>query len=514
MKAAVYARYSSDNQREESIDAQLRAIREYTERNNIRIVKIYTDEAKSAMTADRPGFLKMIEDSKNGLFDTVIVHKLDRFARNRYDSAFYKRELSKNGVTVLSVLENLDDSPESIILESVLEGMAEYYSANLSREVQKGMKENALQCKHNGGRPPLGYDVGEDQTYVINEKEAATVRLIFNMYAKGFGYGKIIDELNRKGYRTKLGRKFGKSSLHDILVNEKYRGVYIFNRAAAKRSDGKRNNRASKNEEEIIRIEGGMPRIIDEKTWKAVQERMGDNKKNSTFKAREIYLLAGIIKCGKCGGAMVGNRRIAGKAKRTYTTYECSTRKRTKTCDMKAVNKEFIENLVIEELERRLFSDEAIEKLSKKIYEYALRQNKEIQEDIERFKKQLKDIQQKLDNMANAVAEGLFNPTMINKMAALENEKADIELMLEEAKIQLQINSPDLDSIKRYLSRYQDIKNKSKEDQKKIIHTFVKCVIVYDDKIIVDFIVDTNGGGGAYRFISTIDISHYRRAVG
>lgn len=150
-KAAVYARYSSENQNEESIDAQIRAIKEYCSRNNIQIVKIYTDEALTATTANRPQFLQMIKDSKLGIFDTVIVHKLDRFARNRYDSAFYKRELKLNGVRIVSVLENLDDSPESIILESVLEGMAEYYSANLAREVMKGLKEKALKCKHCGG---------------------------------------------------------------------------------------------------------------------------------------------------------------------------------------------------------------------------------------------------------------------------------------------------------------------------------------------------------------------------
>jgi site-specific DNA recombinase len=230
VKAAIYARYSSDNQREESIDAQVRAIKEYCTHNNIQIVKLYTDEAKTATTDDRPGFLQMVKDSELGIFNLVIVHKLDRFARDRYDSAFYKRQLKRNGVRLISVLEQLDDSPESIILESVLEGMAEYYSANLAREVMKGMKETALQCKHTGGKPPLGYDVAEDKTYIINEQEAQAVRLIFNMYATGKGYNEIIDKLNKEGYRTQTGRKFGKNSIHDILRNEKYRGIYIFNR--------------------------------------------------------------------------------------------------------------------------------------------------------------------------------------------------------------------------------------------------------------------------------------------
>jgi len=202
LKAVAYCRYSSDNQREESIEAQVRAIEEYAEKNNIEIIRIYADEAKSATTDDRPQFLQMIKDSEMNIFQAVIVHKLDRFARNRYDNAFYKRLLKKNGIRLISVLEPLDDSPESIILESVLEGMAEYYSRNLAREVMKGLKENAFQAKFNGGIAPLGYDI-KDGYYVINEKEAEAVKLIFKMYNDGYSYGCIIDELNLRGYKTK-----------------------------------------------------------------------------------------------------------------------------------------------------------------------------------------------------------------------------------------------------------------------------------------------------------------------
>ncbi|WP_455796468.1 recombinase family protein [Clostridium butyricum] len=210
MKAAIYARYSSDNQREESIEAQIRAINEFAERENIQIVKTYIDEARSATTDDRPQFLKMIKESELGLFDTLIVHKLDRFSRNRYDSAFYKKKLKDNNVRLISVLEHLDNSPESIILESVLEGMAEYYSVNLSREVMKGMRETALQCKHNGGLPPLGYDVAKDKTYIINPNEAKAVKLIYELYSNGVGYNLILSRLNELGYKTKKGKFLGK----------------------------------------------------------------------------------------------------------------------------------------------------------------------------------------------------------------------------------------------------------------------------------------------------------------
>jgi len=232
-KAALYARFSSDNQREESIDAQIRAMRDYCQRNGMVIVRKYCDRARSATTDDRPEFLTMIADSKKCEFNFVVVHKLDRFSRSRYDSAYYKRELKKNEVSLLSVLEHMDDSPESIILESVLEGMSEYYSKNLAREVMKGLIESARQCKALGGRPPYGYTVNPvTRRYEVNEEEADAVRLIFQRVCEGLGYAEIITELNSLGYKTRNDNPFGKNSLAEILRNEKYKGIYIFNRAS------------------------------------------------------------------------------------------------------------------------------------------------------------------------------------------------------------------------------------------------------------------------------------------
>lgn len=217
-KAALYARFSSYNQREESIEAQLRAMHDYCKRLGIYIVHEYCDRARSATTDDRPEFLQMIADSEKKEFNYIIVHKLDRFSRNRYDSAIYQKELKRNGVEVLSVLEQFDDSPESIILQSVLEGMAEYYSKNLSREVMKGMKESALKCQAVGGRPPFGYKVNpETRKYEIVEAEAEAVRIIFKRIVEGVGYNEIITELNRLGYRTRNGNPFGKNSLSEII---------------------------------------------------------------------------------------------------------------------------------------------------------------------------------------------------------------------------------------------------------------------------------------------------------
>jgi len=307
-RVALYARFSSDNQRSESIDAQIRAMTSYCQQHNFVIVNTYVDEAKSATTDKRPSFQKMISDSHDKTFDILLVHKLDRFARNRYDSAVYKRELKKNGVTVYSVLENLDDSPESIMMEAVLEGMSEYYSQNLAREVMKGMRETAMQCKHTGGCPPLGYDVDDVSKHlIINEAEAEIVKLIFDMYSKGYGYSAILETLHLKGCKTKKGNDFAKNSLYSILTNPKYQGVYIYNRSSAKSVAGTRNTHLYKDDEELIIVEGGCPQIVSKEVYANVQKRITENKhKGARLNTKECYLLSGKVYCKECGRAMVG----------------------------------------------------------------------------------------------------------------------------------------------------------------------------------------------------------------
>ncbi len=232
----------------------------------------------------------MIADSSKKEFAYVIVHKLDRFSRDRYDSVTQKRKLKQNGVTLLSVTENINDSPESIMMESVLEGMAEYYSKNLAREVMKGQKETAYQCKHCGGKPPLGYDVDKQtQKYNINEKEAVTIRTIFQMYLEGNGFQQILKYLNENGYRTKNQKQFTQSSLNCILKNEKYNGTFVFNKKKEKDALGKRNPKA-KPEEEVIRIENGIPAIIDKETFEKVQQKMIENKKEQEHLKQSICI--------------------------------------------------------------------------------------------------------------------------------------------------------------------------------------------------------------------------------
>ncbi len=354
-RVACYARYSTSMQREESISAQIRAMKKYCAENNWSIVKVYTDQAYSGTTDKHPQFQQMIADAESKTFDIVLVHKLDRFARNRYDSSLYKQKLRKNGVRLCSVLERIDNTPESILLEGLLESINEFYSANLARESMKGMKENALQCLHNGGSPGLGYDVDATQHIIINEEEAKIVVMIYSMYLSGYSCRVIAEMLNEEGYVTKAGNPFKTCSVYGVLENEKYTGVYIFNRAESKGYDHKRNSHRSKPPEEIIRIEGGIPAIISQEVWEAAQnKRMSKSGKLKTSKP--MYLLSNKIFCGVCGSKMYGSIRYRYSAE-PYYMYACHTKKAS-CSNPKEIEKTSLDNYVVSLIQKHCGLDD------------------------------------------------------------------------------------------------------------------------------------------------------------
>lgn len=492
LKVAVYARYSSDNQREESIDAQLRAITDFAQRNHYTIVREYIDEALTGTTDNRPQFIQMISDAKKGLFDCVICHKLDRFARNRYDSAIYKKALKDCGVKFISVLENFDDSPESIILESVLEGMAEYYSANLSREVMKGLKENALQCLHTGGKPPFGYDV-VDKHYVINEREAVAVKQIYSMICAGSTVGSIKDWLEANNYRTKYNTKFTSASINMLIRNEKYKGVYTYGQKKRIYT----NNRAKDIKgDDIVRIENGIPNIINFDTWKKANDIYDtrQHKAGGQAKAKETYLLSGLIFCGQCGGSMCGNKVKSGRSKSLRITYKCNTRKSKKECTAKDIRKDMVEQLVLDEIDR-LLSDEAIDDLIEYLQSRLREMSRELPGEIKELKSRLNDVEKKIETLVNAIMDGVYSPTIKERLSTAELEKQDIVNRLAFYEHCNRIsNSPDKNFITDIVSKDRGIKNKSPEEQRRIIRTYIKKVVVYPDKVDVISEVDTNSG--------------------
>lgn len=284
MNVVIYPRFSSQRQNETSIEAQLQECYRFCEENKFKVVGEYIDRATSAKTTDRPEFQRMIKDSKKGLFEGIVVYQLDRFARNRYDSVIYKELLRKNGVRVFSAKEHIGEGAESIILEGVLEAVAEYYSVELGQKVDRNMRLNASKGYFNGGFVPLGYklstikfDTYSKKKFEIDNETAPIVKEIFEMRAGGSSIVEIIDYLNSKGYKNSRGKSFEKSSLQTMLSNKRYIGVNIY-----------------RDEE----FPGTIPAIIGADLFDKVQ-RIKENIKHAPAcsKAKEEYILTTKLFC-------------------------------------------------------------------------------------------------------------------------------------------------------------------------------------------------------------------------
>lgn len=501
-RAVAYARYSSDNQSSESIDGQLRAIKRFAEANNITIIEEYIDRAKSATNANRPAFQKMLADSRQKYFDLVLVHKLDRFSRDKYDFAVCKRVLKANNVKLVSVLENLDGSPESIILESLLEGMAAYYSANLSREVKKTMKEHAMKGKHMGGIPPLGYDVDPiTKEYLLNEHEVTIIRLIYKMYLDGHGYVSIVETLNKMGLKTKRGADFGKNSIHEILKNEKYTGTYVYNRAVGKDASGKRNSHRDKGDSEIIRIEGIMPCIIKKEEFQRVQEKMQKNKKKAgSYKAKHAYLLSGFIFCGECGHAMIGNVKYSKS--HIYHAYRCGNRDRTKRCRNKEIRTSHLERFILFKLGELILNEKNIPRIVDDINKLYCSLEETKKQEAKNLDKELSQIEKEIANIVSAIKQGIINKFVNEELMLLEERQNILEKKIKEHSLNLEAPKITEEYLRSIFSEVKDaIKTNSIPEIKKYMDQYIERVEVYEDYIRVVFIVYilvvvTNGGGG------------------
>ena len=411
MNGVIYARFSCDHQREESIEGQIRECREYADHNGINIIEIYADRALTGKTDKRPRFQKMIRDSERKLFDVVLVWKLDRFSRNRYDSAIYKNKLKKNGIRVISAKEQISDSPEGIILESMLEGMAEYYSADLSVKISRGLKENALKCKYNGGTIPLGYMKGEDQHLVTNPATAPLVEEIFTRYAKGDTIREIIKSLNERGIKTTRGNEFRQSSLDSLLCNHVYLGYY-----------------KGMGEE----IKGGIPQLISKELFDKVQQRRKKNRRApSAYKATEEYLLTTKLFCGRCGSMMAGeNGRSKTGAK--YYYYKCGNHKRAEGCHQRTLRKEVAEKLVIDRAIEIIRQEDLIDYVA----ECATRIQNQESSILPVLNEQLKETSKGIENIVNAIQMGIFTASTKERLESLEAEKKKIETAIQAEKLE------------------------------------------------------------------------------
>lgn len=474
MNTVIYARYSAGpRQTDQSIEGQLRVCTDFCKQRGLTVIDTYCDRHISGRTDERPEFQRLIADAKRKKFEAVVVYKTDRFARNKYDSAVYKRELKRNGIQIFYAAEAIPDGPEGIILESLMEGLAEYYSAELAQKIKRGMHESALKCQSTGSGRPLGYRVDVQKHFQIDPESAQTVQTIFEQYIKGESNAAICELLNSRGLRTAQGKPFNKNSINRIIKNRKYIGEYRYH--------------------DIV-VEGGMPAIISKDTFNLAQAEMERRRTRKAPKSPKAeYLLAGRLFCGHCKGPMQGVSGTGKSGNKWYYYYCGNTRGKNKTCDKKQVSRDRLECAVVDFTVRYILQEEVLEELARKVHAAQERQNDTASE-IAFYKKKLADNKKSIANVLRAIESGAATQTLPARLQELENEQAVIlgELSFLKGKRLAFTEGQILFALMKHLEPYP---GESEQDyRRRIISDFVSEVYLYDDRLLIYFNISSEDG--------------------
>ena len=479
----AYARFSSDKQQESSITVQLAEIKKFCMAHNIELIREYVDEAQTGTNANRKAFQTMVKDALDEEFQFIIVHRMDRWARNVDDGRYYKKYFARHGIKMVSAIEEFDETPEGEFFELMSMGMAELYSKKLARECLAGMLANARECKAHGGTPLLGYKV-KGKKYVIEEKEAEIVKIIFDMTLKGYGYKEIRNYLNLNGYTRADGRHFT-THFYDILRNRKYIGEYVYNRSQEKDMNGKRNNHKNKPNSEIIRIPNGIPRIIDDFTFFKVQEILDERKvKGWANVPRRKYMLSGILRCAICGKSISG---ATGKCRdHTYRHYVCVEKKNA--CETRAINAEYLELYIQKLFNNCLFKEKNFESFCELIKTSYI-------ETFERLQKEKSEMLDEIDAKEKMIKENVKKSEQDSMKALrkyLSNQNSDLRWEINELKNKIMLHDERINTypefkvrtieqnIKKYVQR---LKTEDAIDLRRTFFELIRVIMVDNDTI-------------------------------
>ena len=464
MNAVVYARFSSHRQGEQSIEGQVAEAERFAAAHGLTIVKVYADRAQTGRNDNREQFQLMLADAAKHAFDALIVWKTDRIGRNKEEIALNKYHLKKNGVKIYYVAEAIQDTPEGIILEAVIEGMAAYYSELLSQNVRRGMRMCAQKAQSTGGTHPLGYTVDENKKYVIDPKHAPTVREIYQLYSEGKTITEIVKHLNAKGLRTAKGQPFTHNSLRTVLKNKKYIGTYEYNGE--------------------VSIENAVPPIVDVETFNKVQELLAFNQKAGAHKKAKVdYLLFSKIFCGKCGEMMIG---LCGTSKAgvKHHYYACRAQRKHQ-CKKRAVRQDWIEGLVQRHIIRLVKNMDLLEYIAENTYQYYLDQNTDTTY-TKSLQKALDETDRAISNLLRAIEAGIFNESTKDRMNELQEQKTELKMALAAAKLKEDMGLKK-EHILFFLHQFTNMDYSDIDCQKRLIKTFLNSVFVYDDKVVLTF---------------------------
>lgn len=455
-KAVIYARYSSSSQNEQSIETQLDACNNYAKENNLSVIKHYIDKGMTGTNANRPGFQEMIRDARKHLFSVVIVYKLDRFARDEYDDIYYEKLLNDNNIKRVSATETL---PEDVFSNKLIKAITrlnnENYSRVLSERVNAGLNKNVEKGLMVGGSVTYGYDM-VDKKYVINEKQADVIRLIFKLYTENKTGKEIINELNKRGMYNKNGKSFLNQHIFKILRNRRYIGYFSY-----------------KN----VEYANFIPPVIDLNTFNKVQYRLKHNKNIHGNRSKTNYLLSSKLFCAHCNNRLSGSAG-RGRHGKLFNYYRCTSCKYT-------VRKDKIENAIIDATINDIIKNDKLDNwitIAVTLYNSRI---KKPNKDIDRIKNQIASITKQINNILKAIKMGIITESTKSELENLEERR---RILINERSKKL-INKPNIltfDKVKNWFLRFDT--NKPNEDDKKDIIDMLISKVTYDGhNVLIDY---------------------------
>ena len=462
--AVIYARYSSDSQTEQSIEGQVRVCKQFAEKNDLLVVDQYIDRATTGMNDNRAAFQQMLRDSKRRQWSVVIVYKLDRFARNKYESVVNRKKLTDNGVELVSAMENIPDTPEGKLFLAVIEGFNEYFSEDLKQKVNRGLRESWLKGNATGGRDIFGWDL-KDKKYHINEAEAEIVREIFRKYAQGYKAQTIADDLKEKNFRRKNGKFITHKFVYKVLHDKRYTGI------------------VTHKGEDYDKV---FPAIISKELWTQVNA-INEENKNAPGRKKEIfdYILSGKLICGKCKHRMVGESGTS-KTGEIHYYYSClSKRRKQEDCDCKAVKKQILEDYVIQATVAMLRRNSIITQIAEtvvKVHEKMMQDDSGLQILLQKRD----DAKKAADNIVKAIEQGIITDFTKDRLNGLQAELNELEIEINKAKqksyAHLSVEEVEKFLLSKVFEDPDDIKVR-----KLLVNTFVREVIWYGDRMVITY---------------------------
>lgn len=459
----IYARYSSHNQKEESIEQQVEECMAFAALNHIKIIQIYSDKALSGKTDKRPQFQKMMRDAEKREFTVVVAYKSNRIARNMLNALSYEDKLGRLGIETFYAKEEFGNTAAGRFALRTMMNVNQFYSENMAEDIRRGMRDNAENCKVNGALP-LGYVKGPDGRYAIDSDEAATVREIYSRVMKGEAFADIANDLNGRGIKTKNKGLWNKNSFHRLLANDNYIGVY--------RHSGYVNKQ-------------GIPPILEKEVFYAMQKHL-ETKKNPRGRHRENtdYLLTGKLHCGYCKSFMVGLSGTSRTGDKHYY-YTCNDRRTGGSCQKKNVRKDYIEQTVAELTQRFILQDDVIEWIAASAMEVLAQSSNEAE--IASMASELAANRKATKNIMNAIEQGIFTSTTKDRLLELELDISMLEKSIAIAKAASEDTAMERERIIWSLEQLRDGDVTSKDYQKRLFDTFVKAVYLWDDKIEIHY---------------------------